>query len=201
MKAFDESKKEREDALFLKLMNGVAENPYISQRALANDLEIAFGLANSYIKRCVNKGWLRVKQIPARRYAYYLTPNGFQEKSRLASNYLQGSFQFFRIAKQQCEEILQQCLMAGQSHIVLVGKSELSEILSLVAEKNYFQIMCCDVCEITKHNKADAFIITDTAKPQESFEQTQKVLGNGKSIYTPVMLHISRVNPVDDGEV
>ena len=40
-----------------------------------------------------------MSDAPARRYAYYLTPQGFAEKSRLTVQYLSSPFSFFRLAK------------------------------------------------------------------------------------------------------
>ena len=63
----------------------VEENSQITQRSLASELGIALGLTNAYLKRCVRKGWVKINQAPANRYAYYLTPRGFAEKSRLTA--------------------------------------------------------------------------------------------------------------------
>lgn len=48
---------------------------------------------------------LKVSEVPARRYAYYLTPKGFAEKSRLTVQYLSSSFSFFREAKADCARL------------------------------------------------------------------------------------------------
>ena len=66
--------------ILLGLLNSVEENGARSQRHLAAELGIALGLVNAYLKRCVKKGLLKVGEAPARRYAYYLTPQGFAEK-------------------------------------------------------------------------------------------------------------------------
>ena len=66
-----------------------------SQRRLAAELGIAVGLVNIYLKRCVKKGLLKMSDAPARRYAYYLTPQGFSEKARLTLEYLSFSFDLF----------------------------------------------------------------------------------------------------------
>ena len=42
---------------------------------------MALGLTNAYLKRCIRKGFIKVTQIPANRYAYYLTPRGLQKKA------------------------------------------------------------------------------------------------------------------------
>jgi hypothetical protein len=72
----------------LGLLESVERDGAQSQRKLASDLGIALGLVNAYLKRCVKKGLLKIGQAPARRYAYYLTPHGFAEKSRLYASYL-----------------------------------------------------------------------------------------------------------------
>ena len=61
---------------------------------------------NAYLKRCVKKGLVKVSGAPARRYAYYLTPQGFAEKSRLTVEYLSSSFSFFRQAREDCSAVL-----------------------------------------------------------------------------------------------
>ena len=74
--------------IVLGLLQSVERDGAQSQRKLASDLGIALGLVNAYLKRCVKKGLLKIGQAPARRYAYYLTPHGFAEKSRLTVEYL-----------------------------------------------------------------------------------------------------------------
>src|SRR4051812_41234808 len=87
-----------DDRIVLSLLNSVEDGAQ-SQRRIAEDLGIALGLVNAYLKRCVKKGLVKVRHAPARRYAYYLTPQGFAEKSRLTVEYLSYSFSFFREAK------------------------------------------------------------------------------------------------------
>ena len=74
--------------VMLGLLESVERDGGQSQRRLASELGIALGLVNAYLKRCVKKGLVKVGQAPARRYAYYLTPQGFAEKSRLTVEYL-----------------------------------------------------------------------------------------------------------------
>src|SRR5215510_6343098 len=88
--------------IMLGLLESVERDGGQSQRRLAAELGIALGLVNAYLKRCVKKGLVKVGGAPARRYAYYLTPQGFAEKSRLTVEYLSVSFSFFRQAKADC---------------------------------------------------------------------------------------------------
>jgi DNA-binding MarR family transcriptional regulator len=94
---------------------------------------VALGLANSYLKRCVRKGLIKVSQAPANRYLYYLTPTGFAEKSRLTAQYLSHSLSFYRKAGESCLRVFDRCERNGWQTLLLCGISDLAEIATLRA--------------------------------------------------------------------
>ena len=104
---------ERKGEITLKVLNAVHRDDAVTQRNLAKDLGVALGIANAVLKRCVEKGLVKVRHTPARRYAYYLTPQGFSEKSRLTARYLSNSLRFFREARVQFIEIFRACAAEG----------------------------------------------------------------------------------------
>src|SRR5580692_8271590 len=107
------------ERIVLGLLSSVEVDGERSQRRIAAELGIALGLVNAYLKRCVKKGLVKVHDAPARRYAYYLTPHGFAEKSRLTVQYLSDSFSFFRLAKADCARVLEAAQAKGFSRVVL----------------------------------------------------------------------------------
>jgi DNA-binding MarR family transcriptional regulator len=121
------------DRIVLGLLTSVEADGARSQRRIAAELGIALGLVNAYLKRAVKKGLVKVGQAPARRYAYYLTPQGFSEKSRLTIEYLASSFSLFRKAKEEYGCIFDRAHDLGFERIVLAGKSDLCEIAILCA--------------------------------------------------------------------
>lgn len=123
--------RDKEDALTLEILQSIEENEEVTQRHLADNLGVALGLANSYLKRCARKGFIKIQQVPANRYLYYLTPKGFAEKSRLTAQYLSYSFDFYRKASDSINESLAACHAAGHQRIVFCGASELAEIASV----------------------------------------------------------------------
>jgi DNA-binding MarR family transcriptional regulator len=127
--------------IVLSLLESVERDQAVSQRRLAADLGIALGLVNAYLKRCVKKGWVKVSEAPARRYAYYLTPHGFAEKSRLTVEFLSYSFSFFRAARADCAEALAAARAQGLRRIVLAGASDLAEISTICAVENDIEIV------------------------------------------------------------
>src|ERR1700726_998055 len=116
------------ERIVLNLLTSVEHDGERSQRNIAAELGIALGLVNAYLKRCVKKGLVKVHDAPARRYAYYLTPHGFGEKSRLTVRYLSNSFSFFRLAKGECVGVFDAAKASGFDRLVLAGKSDLAEI-------------------------------------------------------------------------
>jgi DNA-binding MarR family transcriptional regulator len=133
--------KEKEDALTLELLNTIEKKSDVTQRHLANQLDVALGLANSYLKRCVRKGLIKIQQAPANRYLYYLTPKGFLEKSRLSAAYLTTSFDFYRRASVSCENVFEECASKELHKVLLCGMSELAEIASLRAHEKDIDIV------------------------------------------------------------
>lgn len=127
--------------IMLGLLDAVEQERAHSQRHLASELGIALGLVNAYLKRCVNKGLVKVRETPARRYAYYLTPQGFSEKSRLTVEYLSYSFGFFRQAKTDCSALFRSAKASGVNNVLLVGQSDLAEIAALCAMEHPVRIV------------------------------------------------------------
>jgi DNA-binding MarR family transcriptional regulator len=121
------------ERIVLGLLKSVERDGAQSQRKLAADLGIALGLVNAYLKRCVTKGLVKISEVPTRRYAYYLTPKGFAEKSRLTVEYLASSFEFFRRARADCSAVLVAANARGWQRIVLLGVSDLAEIATICA--------------------------------------------------------------------
>lgn len=70
-----------EAEVILRLLRLVHSNSALTQRRIANELGIAVGMANAYLRRCVTKGLIKIEQVPANRYMYYLTLTGFAEKA------------------------------------------------------------------------------------------------------------------------
>jgi DNA-binding MarR family transcriptional regulator len=189
----------------LGVLNAVDESSAVTQRVLARDLGIALGLANAYIKRCVGKGLIKVTQAPARRYVYYLTPQGFAEKSRLTAQYLSYSCDFFRRARTQCREILDTCAARGWRRVLLCGGGELAEIAALYATSSGITLV--GVLEIApsqagRHERLDlsgfaaidAAIVTDHEAPQAAYDLLVQELG-AERVFAPRLLNLSRQTP------
>jgi DNA-binding MarR family transcriptional regulator len=158
--------KEENAQIVLGLLDLVERDGAQSQRRLAEELGIALGLVNAYLKRCVSKGLVKIRYAPARRYAYYLTPKGFAEKSRLTVNYLTYSLSFFRQAKVDCVGLFETARRSGFTRIALIGQSDLAEIALICAIESGIEI----VVIIDASSTQDRFVGVPVAKSFEAVE-------------------------------
>lgn len=190
------------DHIVLGLLESVERDGSQSQRHLALELGIALGLVNAYLKRCIKKGLVKVGEAPARRYAYYLTPQGFAEKSRLTVDYLSSSFSFFRRARSDCSELMAEVVARGSSGVVLAGMSDLAEIAVICALESKLEIVAVVDPKATPTNfmgvlvvpsfeqvaaPIEAIIVTDLAAPRETFDGAVERFG-AERVWAPALL-------------
>jgi DNA-binding MarR family transcriptional regulator len=190
------------DHIVLGLLESVERDGSQSQRHLALELGIALGLVNAYLKRCIKKGLVKVGEAPARRYAYYLTPQGFAEKSRLTVDYLSSSFSFFRRARSDCSELMAEVVARGSSGVVLAGMSDLAEISVICAIESKIEIIAVVDPKATSTTfmgvsvvpsfeqlaaPIEAIIVTDLAAPRQTFEDAIERFGAGR-VWAPALL-------------
>lgn len=185
------------------LLDRVSERGAIDQRTLARQIGISVGLLNALIHRAARKGLIKIKEAPARRYAYYLTPRGFAEKSRLVGEYLDYSLSFFRVARQEYSDIFARCAAAGQRDVILCGAGELAEIALLAVSSldvrlvaifdqrvNHARMYGLPVLRDPSAIDAGAVLVmTEGRKSQEVYDQVADVVGAHR-IIAPAFLRI-----------
>ncbi len=192
---------ENESEKTLELLDAVHANGERSQRSLASELGIALGLTNAYLKRCIRKGWIKARQAPPNRYAYYLTPKGFAEKSRLTTDYLRNSLQFYRRARSEIGDILDSASAHGWRRLALIGRGDLAEITMLcvmqheieivgIVDPNSTETRFMDrpvVANIGELQDVDAAILTDLRSPQATYERYAQQVPPGRLVAPPLL--------------
>lgn len=132
---------DKNDNIILEVLQTIDSDNNLTQRSMSTKLGIALGMANTYLKRCVDKGLVKIKHAPRNRYMYYLTPKGFSEKARLTGEYLKHSFNFYRKAKNEYMEIINTAEKLGYTKIVLSDFSELAEIFIMSSYETQIKIV------------------------------------------------------------
>ena len=115
----------------LEILSHIEENPDITQADLATQLGVAVGSVNWYIKRLINKGYIKATQMQRRRLRYLLTPKGFAEKTRLTKEFMQMSLHWYRVTRADSQQLLAQVKQAGYDTVCIQGDGDLAEIVYL----------------------------------------------------------------------
>jgi DNA-binding MarR family transcriptional regulator len=195
--------RELQDAqIVLGLLESVERDGAQSQRRLATELGIALGLVNAYLKRCIKKGYVKVSNVPSHRYAYFLTPQGFAEKSRLTVEYISYSFSFFRQAKSDCAALFDAAREQGLTRVALAGVSDLAEIASICAVESSVKIVVVVDAGVNRTSfvgipvadafdviadQVDAIVVTDLKTTAETIAAAQAHFG-AERVLVPALL-------------
>ena len=192
---------EGKSEVLLELLTAVDRDSNISQRTISRELGVALGLANAYLKRCIRKGWIKVQHVPRRRYLYYLTPQGFAEKTRLSAEYLSSSFNFFRKTRAQLSELMQECIDRGCHRIAFAGVSDLAEMGTICGHDFDLDIVCiidaeragsrfCGlpvVAAAAACAPVDAVIVTSLEQPEAVYQRIAGEIGADRVIAPPML--------------
>ena len=187
----------------LDFLTAIERGEVVTQMTLKQRIGVSVGLINALLKRAVNKGYVKVRRAPYKRYAYYLTPQGFTEKSRLVAAYLESSIDFLRQARAQYADVFDSALRQGKTHFVLAGAGELAEIAilstlgrdikSLVildATTDRSEISGVRIVRDLADRDVDAIVVTDTTNPQDTFENLRRMYPNAVILW-PALLRIT----------
>ncbi len=171
-----------EDQAIRQILDRIEANEEVSQRDLADELGVALGMVNAYIKRCVRTGLIKIQQAPPRRYRYYLTPQGFTEKSRLTAQYLRDSFGALRRGLGSFERLYADLEAAGVRRIILVGDDEMLEVGILASLSTPVEVVGVWNPLGTSHEVRGVAAV-DPASPPEVERWVLAVLKNGPEAF------------------
>jgi DNA-binding MarR family transcriptional regulator len=124
----------------LKLLEAIESGERITQRELAQDLNVSLGLVNAFMKRLAKKGYFKITTIPKNRAKYLLTPKGFQEKSRLTYEYIRYSIGFYREIREILLTLFERLQDEGVERIALYGCGEVAELAHLFLQNTSIEL-------------------------------------------------------------
>lgn len=125
-----------DDDIAILILGMIEQSPEISQRKITIQTGLAAGLVHSFMRRVINKGWVRAKQVSTKRWLYFVTPEGFMEKSRLTIDYVSRTLTNYRSAQRLIQGQLSHCLENNFRKLVVAGENEIAEIAALNIKAN-----------------------------------------------------------------
>jgi len=117
------------DVKTLQILEAIADNDGVSQRGLAQKLDVSLGLVNSFVKHLTAKGFFKAKALPKDRVRYILTPEGAAEKTRLAYDYIKYSFDLYKKSYGIIHDMLHSLANEGVGTVALYGVGVISEMI------------------------------------------------------------------------
>lgn len=103
-----------QDESLLRVMRTLEANPNLSQRELAERLDISLGKTNYCLKALLDKGLIKMQNFRNSRnklaYAYLLTPAGVAAKTALTARFLKRKMAEYEALKQEIEELKRESL-------------------------------------------------------------------------------------------
>lgn len=126
----------RESEILTQIQQTLSLNPNANQRILAENSNISLGMMNAVLKRCIERGWIAVKNLNMKKVCYCLTPQGFEEISRRSSSYMKRSFSMMNDYAGSIEKLISQSKSQGISKVVLYGASNIQFVIEWACQKN-----------------------------------------------------------------
>lgn len=122
---------ENSSARDLEILEHIETDPDTTQAALASQLEVAVGTVNWHLKRLIEKGYVKVSRLERKKLKYIITPEGIALRARLTVDYIQNSFNLYRLVRVRARRVLDEAHAAGISEVRIEGNDEVAEICRL----------------------------------------------------------------------
>ncbi len=132
---------ENESYRTLLFLDEISKNHSLTQRHLSERVGIALGLTNSFIKRLVKKGYIKITSISPNRLKYLITRKGITEKTRLTYEFIQYSFLFYKEARKKLLALFMGLSQKGVRDVVFYGAGDLAEIAYLTLQETPLQLV------------------------------------------------------------
>jgi DNA-binding MarR family transcriptional regulator len=114
-----------------ELLNEIAQDPLVTQASLSDRLDIAVGSVNWYIKRLINRGWIKVSHLDRTRLKYDLTSEGMSVFTQRALSYARNSLKVYSNYRQKARSLVNELLEKKIRQVYLDGDDEVIDILRL----------------------------------------------------------------------
>ncbi len=124
----------------LTLLEHVETDPDVNQSTLARQLGVAVGTVNWHLKRLVAKGYVKVQRAERKKLRYIITPEGIALRARLTMDYVERSFDLYRVTRKRVKEHLETIRAAGYTCVHISGDGDVADICRLTCIEQGFGI-------------------------------------------------------------
>jgi DNA-binding MarR family transcriptional regulator len=118
------------------LLKEIGQDSLVTQANLSDRLGIAVGSVNWYIKRLINRGWVKVSHLDRTRLKYDLTPEGLSVFTQRALQYMKSSLSIYRELREEASRLVLELKNQGIGGVYLEGDDEMMDIMRLTCIEN-----------------------------------------------------------------
>lgn len=178
-----------------KLLIFLSKNPKVTQRELAEEVDLSLASVNIYLERFINDGFIEKIQDGGKNYKYVVTKLGNKKKENLSIDYLKSALNFFNEAKLNCNFFFNKIRERGYKNILLYGAGEVCEMLLLTLndskEKdiNVLAIIDDDIKKIGRNLKGKDIITIDNINCYRYDAIMIATYTNNNIVYEKLLLH------------
>jgi len=122
------------------LLNEIAQDSIVTQAGLSDRLGIAVGSVNWYIKRLVDRGWVKVSHLDRTRLKYDLTSKGMAVFTQRALFYARDSLKVYSDIRDKAKELVSELRQQGINQVYLDGSDAMIDILRLTCIEGGIEI-------------------------------------------------------------
>ncbi len=123
------------DVRELEILEKIEGTGHLTQRDLSREVGIALGLVNHLLKKMVKKGWIKIKNMDAKKIRYLITPEGAKEKSSLLYKRVESTIHFYIEAKRVIKGKVQHLKNEGVENVSIYGINHIAEVLFIVLKE------------------------------------------------------------------
>lgn len=114
-----------------EVLDELARDPLATQAGLSQKIGIAVGSVNWYVKRLIQRGWVKVSHLDRTRLKYDLTPEGMKVFTKRAVSYARDSLKVYAEWRAKAREIVRELKQRNIAEVYVEGRDEAADILKL----------------------------------------------------------------------
>jgi DNA-binding MarR family transcriptional regulator len=125
----------------LVILEKIEQNPNVTQASIANQLGVAVGTVNWHLKRLVQKGYVKVRRVARRKLLYIITPEGLALRANLTLDYIQSSFELYRLVRSRVQVAIDRVKEQEYSSVQISGNGDVAEICRLTCIEHNVKVV------------------------------------------------------------
>ncbi|MBI9049615.1 MAG: winged helix-turn-helix transcriptional regulator [Anaerolineaceae bacterium] len=125
----------------LIILEKIEQDPNVTQASIASQLGVAVGTVNWHVKRLIQKGYIKVRRVARRKLLYIITPEGLALRANLTLDYIQSSFELYRLVRNRVQVALARLDEHGYDAVQISGNGDVAEICRLTCLENNVKVV------------------------------------------------------------